>query len=88
MNFAGEGANSRRDDVREAMSQEKKEREHLLALNQVIARQVMEKSRMVAGAYAVEILLFSFLYKLFLVAIQLSLAKSDAQGTFVNDCDT
>ncbi len=70
------------------MSQEKKEREHLLALNQVIARQVMEKSRMVAGAYAVEILLFSFLYKLFLVAIQLSLAKSDAQGTFVNDCDT
>ena len=89
MNFAGEGANSRRDDVREAMSQEKKEREHLLALNQVIARQVMEKSRMVAGAYAVEILfLSSFLYKLFLVAIQLSLAKSDAQGTFVNDCDT
>ena len=32
-----------------AADQEKKEREHLLALNQVIARQVMEKSRMVAG---------------------------------------
>ena len=31
------------------MSADKKEREHLLALNQVIARQVMEKSRMVAG---------------------------------------
>lgn len=30
-------------------AEEKKEREHLLALNQVIARQVMEKSRMVAG---------------------------------------
>merc|ERR1712004_277387 len=28
--------------------EEKKQREHLLALNQVIARQVMEKSRMVA----------------------------------------
>jgi len=38
-----------RQDVVDAMSQEKKEREHLLALNQVIARQVMEKSRMVAG---------------------------------------
>ena len=32
-------------------AEEKKEREHLLALNQVIARQVMEKSRMVAGIY-------------------------------------
>ena len=31
--------------------EEKKQREHLLALNQVIARQVMEKSRMVAGIY-------------------------------------
>ena len=30
---------------------EKKQREHLLALNQVIARQVMEKSRMVAGNF-------------------------------------
>ena len=28
---------------------EKKEREHLLALNQILARQVMEKSRVVAG---------------------------------------
>ena len=31
------------------LRKEKKEREHLLALNQVLARQVMEKSRMVAG---------------------------------------
>jgi hypothetical protein len=46
--FPGEGS-SRRDNVREALSQEKKEREHLLALNQVIAQQVMQKSRMVAG---------------------------------------
>ena len=29
----------------------KKEREQLLALNQVIAQQVMEKSRIVAGMY-------------------------------------
>ena len=31
------------------VSAEKKEREHLLALNQILARQVMEKSRVVAG---------------------------------------
>lgn len=34
---------------KQALDEEKKQREHLLALNQVIARQVMEKSRMVAG---------------------------------------
>ncbi len=38
------------------MTQEKKEREHLLALNQVIARQVIEKSRMVAGTSSSTIL--------------------------------
>ena len=31
------------------LAAEKKEREHLLALNQILARQVMEKSRVVAG---------------------------------------
>jgi hypothetical protein len=31
------------------LSEDKKAREELLALNQVLARQVMEKSRMVAG---------------------------------------
>ena len=36
-------------DNPQALDEEKKQREHLLALNQVIARQVMEKSRMVAG---------------------------------------
>lgn len=36
---------------KQAMDEEKKQREHLLALNQVIARQVMEKSRMVAGRH-------------------------------------
>ena len=36
-----------KDNIRK----EKKEREHLLALNQVLARQVMEKSRMVAGGF-------------------------------------
>jgi hypothetical protein len=35
--------------AREALSQEKQQREHLLALGQVLARQVMEKSRIVAG---------------------------------------
>jgi len=37
------------DETEGDPAEEKKEREHLLALNQVIARQVMEKSRMVAG---------------------------------------
>jgi hypothetical protein len=37
------------DEPQEQKDEEKKQREHLLALNQVIARQVMEKSRMVAG---------------------------------------
>jgi hypothetical protein len=45
----GDSAGSRRDNIRDAMTKEKKEREHLLALNQVIARQVIEKSRQVAG---------------------------------------
>lgn len=31
--------------------QERKEREHLLAMNQILARQVMEKSRLVAGEW-------------------------------------
>ena len=30
-------------------AQERKEREHILAMNQILARQVMEKSRLVAG---------------------------------------
>lgn len=34
---------------KENLEDEKKEREHILALNQVLARQVMEKSRIVAG---------------------------------------
>ena len=38
---------------------DKKEREHLLALNQVLARQVMEKSRMVAGTYMSVFLFFN-----------------------------
>ncbi|ROT85504.1 hypothetical protein C7M84_012688 [Penaeus vannamei] len=33
---------------------EKKEREHLLALNQILARQVMEKSRVVAGIVSID----------------------------------
>jgi hypothetical protein len=36
-------------EARQQMEGEKRQREHLLALNQVIAQQVMEKSRMVAG---------------------------------------
>lgn len=33
------------------MEAEKKEREHILAMNQILAKQVMEKSRMVAGNF-------------------------------------
>lgn len=32
------------------MEAEKKEREHLLEMNQILAKQVMEKSRIVAGS--------------------------------------
>ena len=36
-------------NAKEQMTDEKNQRGQLLALNQVLARQVMEKSRMVAG---------------------------------------
>ena len=36
-------------EVKQQLDEEKKHRERLLALNQVIAQQVLEKSRMVAG---------------------------------------
>jgi len=36
-------------DAGESLTEERKQREQLLELNHLIARQVMEKSRMVAG---------------------------------------
>lgn len=50
--FAGDA------NLRRVSTEEKKEREHLLALNQVIARQVMEKSRQVAGTANITMSLF------------------------------
>jgi len=35
--------------LRKKMEEEKKQREHLLQLNQILAKQVMEKSKLVAG---------------------------------------
>ena len=57
------------DDCNDAatVDEEKKQREHLLALNQVIARQVMEKSRMVAGMKSTKICDFACGLSLFLM---------------------
>lgn len=55
MNSLGDSGSSMGDqstisaEARQQLDEEKRQREHLLALNQVIAQQVMEKSRMVAG---------------------------------------
>ena len=55
MNSLGDSGSSMGDqstmsvEARQQMEEEKRQRSHLLALNQVIAQQVMEKSRMVAG---------------------------------------
>jgi hypothetical protein len=55
MNSLGDSGSSMGDqsimsaEVRQQMGEEKRQREHLLGLNQIIAQQVMEKSRMVAG---------------------------------------
>jgi hypothetical protein len=35
--------------LKKKVAAEKKQREHLLQLNQILAKQVMEKSKMVAG---------------------------------------
>jgi hypothetical protein len=39
----------RTSTLKKKVAAEKKEREHLLQLNQILAKQVMEKSKMVAG---------------------------------------
>lgn len=49
LNSLGDSGSSMDADVRQQLDEEKRQREHLLALNQVIAQQVLEKSRMVAG---------------------------------------
>ena len=55
MNSLGDSGSSMGDqstmsaEARQQMEEEKQQRSHLLALNQVIAQQVMERSRLVAG---------------------------------------
>ena len=50
---SGSGGASSLDssEAKQQLDEEKKHRERLLALNQVIAQQVLEKSRMVAGKF-------------------------------------
>ena len=62
MNSIGESGSSMDNETRQQLDEEKKQRNHLLALNQVIAQQVLEKSRMVAGNYLVIIMNFVSLY--------------------------
>lgn len=38
------------DTLKRKVVEEKRQREHILQLNQILAKQVMEKSKMVAGA--------------------------------------
>lgn len=38
--------------LRKKVEEEKRQREHLLQLNQILAQQVMEKSKLVAGELA------------------------------------
>ena len=58
MNSLGDSGSSMGDqstmsaEARQQMEEEKQQRSHLLALNQVIAQQVMERSRMVAGNFS------------------------------------
>lgn len=49
--FFAEGLEEERKSctLRKKVEEEKKQREHLLELNQILAQQVMEKSKLVAG---------------------------------------
>lgn len=40
------------DTLKRKVVEEKRQREHILQLNQILAKQVMEKSKMVAGTFA------------------------------------
>ena len=54
------------DTLKKKVAEEKKQREHILQLNQILAKQVMEKSKMVAGKlnypfyYCINIFIFYF----------------------------
>lgn len=41
------------DTLKRKVVEEKRQREHILQLNQILAKQVMEKSKMVAGTSAI-----------------------------------
>ena len=66
---SGSGGASSLDssEAKQQLDEDKKHRERLLALNQVIAQQVLEKSRMVAGKFTCIGSLFKFSYLIILV---------------------
>lgn len=48
--FIDDDANIEKSDkLKRKVVEEKRQREHILQLNQILAKQVMEKSKMVAG---------------------------------------
>jgi hypothetical protein len=56
--FPTEKEEEQTSTLKKKVAAEKKQREHLLQLNQILAKQVMEKSKMVAGKFVSE----SYLY--------------------------
>lgn len=50
MRVADDNINTEKpDNLKRKVVEEKRQREHILQLNQILAKQVMEKSKMVAG---------------------------------------
>lgn len=48
--FTDDDSNTEKSDtLKRKVVEEKRQREHILQLNQILAKQVMEKSKMVAG---------------------------------------
>lgn len=48
--FSDDDSNTEKSDtLKRKVVEEKRQREHILQLNQILAKQVMEKSKMVAG---------------------------------------
>lgn len=51
--FLDDDANVEKSDtLKRKVVEEKRQREHILQLNQILAKQVMEKSKMVAGTFS------------------------------------
>lgn len=47
------------DTLKRKVVEEKRQREHILQLNQILAKEVMEKSKMVAGTFSARFYFFS-----------------------------